>query len=362
MSLRILVDGREFVAGRRTGIGRFLEGLLLAIGEVHADWHVTVALHKACALPASLAARVGCVYLPHLPELAWPRLARGADLFISPYPKLPLLPMPCPLVHTVHDVLYLTHPACRGNPARWLAARWRLQRALAAARLTWFVSHDSRQACEALGSHPLPAGRVRHSALPARLSPGPPPWHQGDPFFLYVGNGLPHKNLELLMRLFAGGQGPRLVCAGVRADMERRLLAAYPSAGTRVSFVGQIDDAALLVLYRQATALLFPSLAEGFGFPPLEAMACGTPAIVADIPVLRETTGGEALMCPPDDADAWRQAMSSMLQPAFREEWVQRGLERVAPMRAPLGWAAHIADLEGVLGRHPDPRSDAGRV
>lgn len=360
--MRILVDGREFVAGRRTGIGRFLEGLLAALCEAHADWRITVALHKSCALPASLDPRLGHVYLPHLPELAWPRLAAAYDLFISPYPKLPWFSLPCPAIHTVHDVLYLTHPAYRGNPARRLAARLRLQRALSAARLTWFVSHDSRQACEALIGHALPEARVRYSGLEAQLCPGAPPWQQHDPFFLYVGNGRPHKNLEFLMPLFADDRGPSLVCVGVYPDIEKHLLAAYPGSRSRVCFTGQVDDAALTALYRQATALLLPSSAEGFGFPPLEAMACGTPAIVADIPVLRETTGGAALLCPLDNAPAWQQAMASMLYPDVRGDWVAKGLSRVAPLRAPQGWAAHIADIEGILGWAAERMPEAERI
>ena len=115
MKHSILVDGREFVSGRRTGIGRFLEGLLLAIYEKHPDWRLTVAMHKQCVLPVSLDGKVTELYLPHVPELFWPTLAKEQDLFLSPYPKLPWLCLPCPTVHTVHDVFYLTHPACRKN-------------------------------------------------------------------------------------------------------------------------------------------------------------------------------------------------------------------------------------------------------
>lgn len=349
MSPQLLVDGREFVAGRRTGIGRFLEGLLLAIGEMRPGWRITVAMTKDCALPATLAPGVEVAYLPHAAELWWPRLAAGHDLFLSPYPKLPWRPLPCPAVHTVHDVLYLTHPAYRGHGLRRWAARLRLQRALAMAGLTWFVSQASQQACEALVGHVLPDGRVRHSGLEAELSPGSPPWQQADPFFLFVGNGLPHKNLELLMRLFADGAPADLVCVGVRPEMETRLRAGHPGAMPHVRFEGQVGDQALLALYRRATALLCPSSAEGFGFPPLEAMACGTPAVVSDIPVLRETTAGAAMLCDPRDAQAWRQAMAAMLHPGVRSEWAARGVARVAPLKAPRGWAAHLDDLESLL-------------
>jgi hypothetical protein len=166
----VLIDGREFVAGRCTGIGRFLEGLLLAVSDAHPDWRLTVAMTKACALPASLASRVGTVYLPHAAELWWPRLAKGCDLFLSPYPKLPWRRLPCPAVHTVHDVPCLTHPAYRSNALRNLAARLRLRRALASAALTWFDSTTSLAACRRLAH--VRHGEVRFPAIDAGLTPG----------------------------------------------------------------------------------------------------------------------------------------------------------------------------------------------
>lgn len=144
--ISILVDGRRVAADQAS----FIEGLVATMREMDADWHLSMALDKSCALPASLESRVSSFYLPHAAELFWPRLGRGFDLLISPDARLPLLPMPCPMVHAVHDVL----PRCG-------MGRLRLRRALATARLSWFDAERTQRACEALVGHALAHASVR---------------------------------------------------------------------------------------------------------------------------------------------------------------------------------------------------------
>lgn len=141
----ILIDGRHTDGGRVA----FLSGLVAALRGAHADWRLTVALGKSRAWPLSLVSQASCFYLPHGAELFWPRLARGFDLFVSPAAPLPLLPMPCPMVHAVHE---LPSP---GGPGTF-----RLRRALRSARLTWFACERERQACEAMAGRALAASTV----------------------------------------------------------------------------------------------------------------------------------------------------------------------------------------------------------
>jgi len=285
MPFRLFVDGREFVAGRRTGIGRFLEGLLSAILDAHPDWKITVAISKKfCTLPVSLDGRVSKLDLPPMPELFWPSLLKGQDLFLSPYPKLPLRRLPCPAVNTVHDVFYLTHPACRKNRLRTMIARWLLHRSMSKATLTWFDTRASQQACEMLAGT-AKHGVVRYLPVEACFSPSVQmKMMQETVFFLCVGNGMPHKNVEVLLQAVRGTD-LLLKCAGIGEKAKARIVASCPEVVGQVEFLTAVDDVRLLGLYRRATALLLPSLEEGYGFPPLEAMACGTPAIVSDIPV-----------------------------------------------------------------------------
>ncbi len=346
---RVLIDGREFVAGRRTGIGRFLEGLLLVIHEKHPDWRLTVAVEKRSVLPASLDGKVTAFCLPRFPELFWPELAKDYDLFLSPYPKLPLRELPCPAIHTVHDVFYLTHPTCHKNRLRMMAGRWILWRSISRAALTWFVSRASQQACESLVG-PLQDVVVRYSPIEVCFSPSEESSPSDKPgYFLCVGNGMPHKNVEVLLQALRGTD-MLLKCVGVREESKVRITASCPDMAGQVKFLAGVDDAQLIELYRNAVALLMPSIQEGYGFPPLEAMACGTPAIVSDISVLRESTGEKALYCSPHDADAWRHAMVSMLDVSVRERHSQSMLQWVQCRQGEDGWHKHIEDMEAVMG------------
>ncbi|MDX8390179.1 MAG: glycosyltransferase family 1 protein [Mariprofundaceae bacterium] len=345
----VLVDAREFVAGRRTGIGRFLEGLLLAIVDRHPEWQLTLALDKHSVLPLSLEGKVSLLYLPHFPELFWPSLSRGCHLFLSPYPKLPLRRLSCPTVHTIHDVFYLTHPAYCQHHLRKMAARWRLQSALKKASLTWFDSVVSRDACEELAHFNQEQAEVRYPAIEASFLPYKVEQQPQEPFFLYVGNGMPHKNVTLLLQAIATTQ-LQLKCVGIADHVGEALLKDCPTVSDQVTFLQAIDDEALLQLYRHATALLLPSTIEGYGYPPLEAMACATPAIVSDIEVLRETTGSVATYCPLHDVAAWRSTMVGMQTEQVRSAQVERGLSWVRCRQGKVGWQQHLDDLDHIIG------------
>lgn len=151
-----------------------------------------------------------------------------------------------------------------------------------------------------------------------------------------------HKNIRVLLRAFAD---PAL------ADMTLVLFGAgsaadFHGAGVDVPanmrFVGRIDDAALAGLLQGATALAFPSLTEGFGLPPLEAMRLGCPAIVAPCGALPEVCGAAALQAAADDPQAWTaQVLRLRREPALAADLRQRGLEHAARFT----WAGAAARL-----------------
>jgi len=113
-----------------------------------------------------------------------------------------------------------------------------------------------------------------------------------DNYFLYVGNAYPHKNVEVLLQA-ASSAGVRVVFVG-KEDFFYKRFGIKPKT---------VTDVALSELYKNATALVFPSLMEGFGLPALEALANNCPVIVSDIPVFHEILGDAAIYFDPQDAD-----------------------------------------------------------
>lgn len=161
------------------------------------------------------------------------------------------------------------------------------------------------------------------------------------PYVLFVGSEHPRKNLAGLLRAFARLKREprfrelRLVKVGAAGSGERPFRVATVALARElglkrdVDLVGEVPDAELPAYYSGAACLVLPSLYEGFGLPPLEAMACGCPAIVSDAGALPEVAGGAALVLPPRDVGALARAMRQLLTDgAAAAELRARGLER----------------------------------
>jgi glycosyltransferase involved in cell wall biosynthesis len=182
---------------------------------------------------------------------------------------------------------------------------------------------------ELLGALPdLDPGRVAVTpwGVDERFSPGPGPEGRGQ-YLLAVGTLQPRKNLEAVLAAFERlGREHTLVVVGARGWRDEGLMAKLER--DRVEVHGHVGDDELVTLYRGAACLVFPSLAEGFGFPLLEAMACGTPVVCADAGSLPEVAGGAAHTVPPHDHDALATAVADVL--ADPAPWRERGLARAA--------------------------------
>jgi glycosyltransferase involved in cell wall biosynthesis len=173
--------------------------------------------------------------------------------------------------------------------------------------------------------HPLP-----HPVRPTYLD-------SEDRILLYVGTEERRKNLVVVLQALhdlikemphvklikAGGPGIGISREGCLTEIKRLGLEKH------VIFTGTITDAELMGLYNSADAFVFPSLYEGFGLPPLEAMACGCPVITSDRTSIPEVVGDAGILLDPEDTEAWCTAMYRVLdEPATRENMRQKSLRR----------------------------------
>jgi glycosyltransferase involved in cell wall biosynthesis len=277
--------------------------------------------------------------------------SRHYDVFISPYPKLPLWPAKCKFVNIVHDVFYITNQRSRSYRYYW--PLYRLKSALRKASLTWYDSECSKLETERLTGWSGANPRVRHPGLDPSIvkqlnNSGTVLKKYGfeKDYILVLGNGLPHKNLNLMIELMDKIERP-FVFAGVANRIWKKYYSHVRTKQCKwLEFVPEQDLASIIA---NAFCLAQPSLQEGFGYPPLEAMALATPAIISDIPVLKETTGGHALVASVNRAEDWLAKIRYLETPHGYQEQVERGLNWVRPFLGRGHWQRYVMDLQGLL-------------
>jgi glycosyltransferase involved in cell wall biosynthesis len=144
-------------------------------------------------------------------------------------------------------------------------------------------------------------------------------------------NAQSHKNVALLFAAFAEPGMENLTLVLVGADGAAAFAAAGAPAPPGVVFAGRVSDGELRALYEQAACLAFPSTTEGFGLPPLEAMACGTPVVTSNVSSLPEVVGDAAVLVNPENVfDIARGIREVLLDDALRERLIRRGFEQAA--------------------------------
>ena len=361
--VRILLDTREFVEGRFTGIARVLAGLIDALSAHLPAKTVILAACNPDLIPLHVRNRNG-IEFEQLPKFFFiadkclSGLSKRTQIFISPYPKLPLFGVHCPAIHIIHDVLDLTHPLYRRR-LKSAFDRYRLRRALLRADLTWYDSSWSMTETQKhfgwCGRNP----RVRHPGIRDIFQPGK---HNDDNsileayglktgYVLALGNGMPHKNLGILLEI-AQKIGRPIVFAGVSANHQRYWESRY--RGISAKWISHVEEQHLPALLRGAFCLAQPSLVEGYGYPPLEAMACGRPAVVSSIPVLMETTGGNAMSADTQSPTAWAEALMALEDPSIYQDRIAKGLKWVEPLRGREAWEKYICDVGELIKNQAD--------
>ncbi len=258
------------------------------------------------------------------------RAARKVDLVHLPDHR-PLLASRTPFVLTVHDVLFLDRPDWF---PRGVAVYKRAMLKAALAKKPSLLICDSESTRRRLLTHTsFPAGRVR-VILPGVEPPAEPalPVRRGD-YFLTVSTIEPRKNHLGLLRAYreARKRGLRLrwKVAGEPGYSSRATVASL-RAQDGVDVLGTVSPADLDRLYREAAFVAIPSLGEGFGFPPLEAMSYGVPVVCSRGSALDESAGEAALRVEATDEGAWADALLRLdVDEEERRRLRQAGLERV---------------------------------
>jgi len=342
--IRLGVDGRELVTGARTGIGRYVIEVLRAASQD--GWHCTVYGNRSTSLGVTLSGVtlriVDRRWTQWWDQVTLPRqLAEDrTSVFLSPYYKGPLR-APCPVVLTIHDLFFIGYPGSRRPFYDAFMTRLARLYARCATAIIADSEYSKRSILERLGINPdkirvipLPLGSEFHEQL---LTDAPRVRYGiTEPYILYVGAFKPHKNLPRLLQAFAGlGESHRathqLVLAG--GDPSARPifqeLARSHGVADRVVFPGRIDDKDLPALYSGCALFVLPSLAEGFGLPALEAMACGAPVIASNRGAIPEVVGEAAILFDPENVPAITAAITTVLAQAETKATLrQRGLVR----------------------------------
>jgi glycosyltransferase involved in cell wall biosynthesis len=284
-------------------------------------------------------------------QVAFPLACRRleADVAHVPYWAPPLAPS-VPTLVTIHDLIPLLLSEYRGGPLVRLYAAL-VSRTARSARLVITDSEASRR--DIIVNLRIPPERVRVVYLAADERFTPTCAHEdvnvrmryGLParYVLYLGGFDVRKNVATVLAACrraapAVGEDCPLVIAG-RLPTEdtpftpnpRRLAQEYGMDERLVHFTGFVDDADKPALYRGAMAFVFPSRYEGFGLPPLEALACGTPVVGSNASSIPEVVGNAGVLRPPDDAEGMADALARLATNAdFRAELSRRALAQAA--------------------------------
>ena len=343
----------------RAGLGRYAAELVKALapqlpGDLAIFYHAAgradlfppldVLPARPCPLPAKpWRLRVMLADFFHRPmdALIGPaRLFHATDHLLPPFRALPA-------VFTLHDLIFRLYPETHMPLNRWFLTLM-MPRFLRRADAIIAISECTRR--DAIRWYRVPEDRIMviYEGVDPRFRPAPPEaiaavrarYDLPDRFILYVGTIEPRKNLPPLFAAYRimleRWPDLGLVVGGKRGWLTRGTFRALRDLGLegRVRFLGYVPDEDLPALYSAAAVFAFPSLYEGFGLPPLEAMACGTPVVVSDASSLPEIVGEAGLRVPPDRPDDWAAALATVLSDAtLRARLRERGLQQAARFR-----------------------------
>jgi alpha-1,3-rhamnosyl/mannosyltransferase len=373
MTERIGINLLWMVPGVVGGSETYTTRLLRGLAERSSGLEYTVfALPQFAAAHPDLASSFDIAYAPLTGQWKSFRVAgenswlarqtrkRGIGVVHHAGGVVPLIPAPRPIV-TIHDLQYLFYPDYF-TKAKLVYLQTMMPRSAETARLVLTPSEYTRRTViERLRIDPSVVVVVPHGiglrTGTSELTDVRERYGLDGPFFLYPAAMYPHKNhlvlIDAFSRLNKVHPEAQLVLTGPKGwrewktatDMEHRIANEIENLGLtdRVKQLGYVPASDLDALYREATAMVFPSKFEGFGAPILEAMVRGCAVIAADATAIPEVVHSAGRLVSPDNADDWARAMSELLEDEEeRNGFVKAGLERAAD----FDWTRSAAILE----------------
>ncbi len=362
MTARIGIDARKL---HDFGIGTYIRNLLKQLARIdQATEYILLCRPSDVAIVNELGVNFRAVAEPSgtytlSEQVRVPLVLRRerVDLYHAPHYVLPPLAQ-CKSVVTIHDVIHLLFP--QYLPGRLAHAYARATLWAAAKRSDRILTVSETSKNDILRRFKVPAEKIAviYNAIDERFNVQPSEdqvqrvrqrYQLDQRFVLYVGNIKPHKNVERLIHAFdrlrlGVFDDLRLLIIGDEISKYPALRRAVPvhKLHKQVRFLGFVPIETLAVLYRLADVFVFPSLYEGFGLPPLEAMASGAPVVTSNVSSLPEVVGDAALLVDPYDPDAIADGMRRVLtdedlratlrtrgfEQAQRYSW-QRSIEQV---------------------------------
>lgn len=363
--MRIAIDARKL---HDFGIGTYLRNVLKSLARLDTTTEYLLFLRPhdvgfieqlgenfrpiiETAAPYSVAEQV---------SLPFRLMKERVDLFHTPHYVLPPL-VPCRSIVTIHDCIHLMFPQYLPNRFAHMYARTFMSVAARRSHRILTVSEASKRDIQRFFPVPDDKITVISNAIDDRFSRPPPSedvvrvqerFQLDEEFILYAGNIKPHKNLERLIEALHqlrrdGFDRLTLLIIGdeiTKYATLRRAVHRY-KLHKQVRFLGFVSDSTLAVLYRLASVFVFPSLYEGFGLPPLEAMASGTPVVTSKVSSLPEVVGDAAVLIDPYDACSIAEGIRRILTDRTLEETLrQRG-----PARArEFSWERSVRQMRDI--------------
>ena len=345
--MKIGVDARP-LSYDLTGIGVYVEHLLEALQKIDDQNHYFLISNGPINLKLNNRkwAKIEGSTMQRLLSTLWmqfraPRIAaeKGIDLFWSPRHHLPLfLPSRIKTVVTIHDITHRLFPDTMALP-NLLVEKLLMGPSLKKADCV--IADSNSTAMGIVAHYPIDSAKI------ITVYPGKPnlpdpateashlPLNLPERFFLFVGTLDPRKNLLRVLKAFERidphAHDVHLVIVGARGWKNKQFNQHVNTSHIRDRIVmpGYVSRPQLKLIYEKAVGLLFPSLYEGFGFPILEAMSCGTPVITSKTGSMPEVAGDAAMLIDPNEVGAIADAMQEFLSnPGLKETLIARGLQR----------------------------------